>query len=205
MFDEYSDKSSPEEVLCQAQALIDPLNNPDKTRPKGEWVGGEITRQFWMRIPKTATETFRKRFWATWIGYLEGVVQQAQHRSESCIPDIEDFLAVRRYTCGAQPTVALYEIHSDIPDIIRDNPVIRELETLAVDLVVIANDVLSYNKEQAIGDDEHNIVTIFMNQHQISVQEAMDKTGELADQKMDRFYTLYPQVPRRLSMVWLNA
>lgn len=45
MFDEYSDKSSPEEVLCQAQALIDPLNNPDKTRPKGEWVGGEITRQ----------------------------------------------------------------------------------------------------------------------------------------------------------------
>lgn len=45
MFDEYSDKSSPEEVLLQAQALIDPLNNPDETRPNGEWIGGEITRQ----------------------------------------------------------------------------------------------------------------------------------------------------------------
>lgn len=45
MFDEYSDKSSPEEVLCQAQAMMDVFNNPDKPRPKGEWIGGEITRQ----------------------------------------------------------------------------------------------------------------------------------------------------------------
>lgn len=66
-------------------------------------------------------------------------------------------------------------------------------------------DVLWYNKEQAIGDDEHNIVTVLMNQHQLSVQQAMDKTGELADQKMDRFYNLYPQVPRYVGPVDLNV
>lgn len=45
MFDEHSDKSSPEEVLQQSQALIDPLSNPNQPRPKDEWVGGEIMRQ----------------------------------------------------------------------------------------------------------------------------------------------------------------
>ena len=44
-----------------------------------------------------------------------------------------------------------------------------------------------------------------MNQHQISVQEAMDKTGDLADQKMNRFYTLYPQVPRHVGPVDLEV
>lgn len=33
----------------------------------------------------------------------------------------------------------MYEIHLDIPDAIREHPVIRELEILAVDLIVIAN------------------------------------------------------------------
>ncbi len=45
MFDEYSDKASPEEVLYQAQVMIDTLKSPETPRPKGEWIGGEIIRQ----------------------------------------------------------------------------------------------------------------------------------------------------------------
>lgn len=45
MFDEYSDKASPDEVLSQAQVMIDALKSPETPRPKGEWIGGEIMRQ----------------------------------------------------------------------------------------------------------------------------------------------------------------
>lgn len=45
MFDEYSDKSSPDEVLNQARIQMDAFHDPDKPRPDGEWVGGEIARQ----------------------------------------------------------------------------------------------------------------------------------------------------------------
>ncbi|KAL7791176.1 isoprenoid synthase domain-containing protein [Trichoderma afarasin] len=205
MFDEYSDKASPEEVLYQAQVMIDTLKSPETPRPKGEWIGGEIIRQFLLHLPSTATETFRARFGATWIQYVHSVVQQAQFRSESRILDLEDFLAVRRHTSGAPSTIAFYEMNSDIPDDIREHPVIRELEVLAVDLIVIANDILSYNKEQAIGDDEHNIVTILMSQYNLDVQQGIDMAGDLADEKMDRFYYLYPQVPRYVGPVDLEV
>lgn len=46
---------------------------------------------------------------------------------------------MRRYTSGALSIIAFYEMSSDIPDDIREHPVIRELETLAVDLIVISN------------------------------------------------------------------
>lgn len=73
------------------------------------------------------------------MDYVGSVVQQAEHRSESRILDLEDFLVVRRHTSGAPSTIAFYEMNSDIPDDIREHPILRELETLAVDLIVIAN------------------------------------------------------------------
>jgi hypothetical protein len=45
MFDEYSDKASPQEVLRQAHSMLDAMSNPDKPRPSDEWIGGEIARQ----------------------------------------------------------------------------------------------------------------------------------------------------------------
>ena len=48
MFDEYSDKSTADEVWEQARIQMDAFENPDKPRPQGEWVGGEFTRQYVM-------------------------------------------------------------------------------------------------------------------------------------------------------------
>lgn len=45
MFDEHSDKSSPEDVLGQAHALTAHLYNPDMPQSNSEWVGAEIMRQ----------------------------------------------------------------------------------------------------------------------------------------------------------------
>lgn len=45
IFDEHSDKSSPSEVESQVAIIKDALQDPDKPRPEGEWLGGEVTRQ----------------------------------------------------------------------------------------------------------------------------------------------------------------
>ncbi|KAF9560260.1 hypothetical protein CPC08DRAFT_708188 [Agrocybe pediades] len=42
-------------VREMADIIIDALNNPDKPRPEGEILLGELTRQFWDRGRKTAT------------------------------------------------------------------------------------------------------------------------------------------------------
>ena len=165
MFDEHSDKCSPDEVWEQAWIQMDAFSRPDQPRPKGEWVGGEFTRQyvpsscaqtrywqryahdqhrrFWQRLPANATDTFKRRFLGTWLDYVKSVAQQAENRSVSHIMDLETYFPLRRNTSGAPSTIALYELDMNIPDIVREHPTIRELETLAVDLIVIANVRLS--------------------------------------------------------------
>lgn len=45
VIDEYSDVAGVDEVQNQADIVMDALRNPHKPRPKGEWIGGEVTRQ----------------------------------------------------------------------------------------------------------------------------------------------------------------
>ncbi|KAH9884567.1 isoprenoid synthase domain-containing protein [Xylariomycetidae sp. FL2044] len=205
MIDEHTDKAGPARARDQVRTILDAFDNPDKVRPPEEWPGGEFTRQFWTRIPKDATESFRKRFRATWVDYVESVARQAEIRSQSCILDLDSYLPLRRHTSGAPSTIALYEMDMDIPDHIREHPIVVELETIAVDLIVIANDLLSYNKEQAVGDDQHSIVTVVMKQYNLGAQEAIDEAGRLSQAKMERFYTLYSQLPRWIEPVDLDV
>ncbi|KAK6859505.1 terpenoid synthase [Apiospora arundinis] len=205
MFDEYSDMAGPEEVWTQARIMMDALANPHIERPAGEWVGGEFTRQFWNRIPLDATPIFKRRFLATWLDYVESVARQAELRSESRIVDLATYFPIRRHTSGAPSTIALCEMDLDIPDEIRYHKTIVEMETIAVDLIVIANDVLSYNKEQAVGDDEHNIITVIMQQFGLGLQDAFDYSEQLNRVKMERFYTLYGRLPRWMGPVDLEV
>jgi len=45
LFDEFSDRGSPEEVKSQAKILRHAISSPQTPRPQGEWIGGEIARQ----------------------------------------------------------------------------------------------------------------------------------------------------------------
>lgn len=51
IFDEHSDISEPSHVWNQVDILMDALRNPDTPRPIGEWVGGEIARQYVVLSP----------------------------------------------------------------------------------------------------------------------------------------------------------
>lgn len=46
VIDEYSDIAPVEEVRQQKDIVMDALRNPHKPRPEGEWVGGEVARQY---------------------------------------------------------------------------------------------------------------------------------------------------------------
>ncbi len=44
VFDEHSDRATEEEAQVMADIVMDALRNPHTPRPKGEWIGGEVTR-----------------------------------------------------------------------------------------------------------------------------------------------------------------
>jgi hypothetical protein len=70
---------------------------------------------------------------------LHGTAQQAEDRSRSHIRDIASYLEVRRRTIGARPSFNILEMDMDLPDEVKYNPTILELELLAIDLTIIAN------------------------------------------------------------------
>lgn len=56
-----------------------------------------------------------------------------------------------------------------------------------------------------MGDDEHNIITIIMQQFVLGLQDAFDYSEQLNRVKMERFYTLYGRLPRWMGPVDLEV
>lgn len=67
----------------------------------------------------------------------------------------------------------------ELPDEVAEHDVVKRMSIVTGDLVIIANDVYSYNVEQAGGQKRvaHNIVDVVMRERQKGVQDAMDLVG----------------------------
>ncbi|KAF9067678.1 terpenoid synthase [Rhodocollybia butyracea] len=195
VFDEYSDVAEPDVVRKQADIVMDAIRHPHIPRPKGEYIGGEIHRQFWELASKGATPTGQRRFIETYQLYVNSVIQEAVDRADNHIRDVSSYFQVRRGTVGATPSFALLEFTMDIPDEVMEHPVIREFIMGCVDMLIIGNDLCSYNVEQAVGNDLHNLVTIVMNQYNLNVQGAMDWIGRYHDKIVDRVLQNYRNLP----------
>ena len=74
-------------------------------------------------------------------------MQQSLDRDQSCIRNITDYFEVRRDTVGAKPSFAIQQLHYDLPDALMDHPTVVTLTTLCIDMLIIGNDVHSYNVE----------------------------------------------------------
>ncbi|KAI9457169.1 terpenoid synthase [Boletus coccyginus] len=173
LFDEHSDRSSPSEVRQQKDVVMDAFRNPNTPRPKGEWVGGEVARQFWERTIQNATAVSQKRFIQSVDEYLESVVQESIDKKNRHILDIKSYIDARRRTSGVKPSFSIYELGLDIPDEVMAHPAIQEMILATVDMVAFCNDIFSYNLEHLRGDDLHNIITCVMNEHHTDVNGAM--------------------------------
>ncbi|KAJ7112783.1 terpenoid synthase [Mycena crocata] len=169
IIDEYSDVADANGARIQADIIMHALKNPHVPRPEVEWIGGEVARQFWLNAMRIATPTAQRRFVNTFQLYMDSVVQQAEDRTEHHIRGIDEYFEVRRDTIGAKPSI---------------------------DMLIIGNDLCSYNVEQARGDDGHNLITIVMHALDLNLNAALMWISDLHDKLVDQFLTAYKWVPR---------
>lgn len=78
---------------------------------------------------------------------MDSVVQQSLERDHSQQRDVQSYLVLRRYTGGTEPSYPINLIHFHLPDHILDHPVIKRLEDLATDMIIVANDIYSFDRE----------------------------------------------------------
>ncbi|KAJ3934533.1 MAG: terpenoid synthase [Lentinula lateritia] len=201
VFDEYTDVCDAVEARKLADIVMDALRNPDLPRPQNESIVGEITRQFWLLARKTSVKSAQEVFIETFDTYTTSVVEQAEDRVTHHIRDVESYLKVRRDTIGAKPSFALLHLGSDLPEGFLLNPLVECITTLTIDLLIIGNDICSYNVEQARGDDAHNMVTIVMNSMSLNLDNALLWISNLHDILVDWFVETYDTIRAELPML----
>ncbi|GJE99460.1 terpene synthase [Phanerochaete sordida] len=186
VFDEHTDVLPGDSVRILADITMDAIQNPTKVRPKGEPAVGEITRQFWLNALACSSKTFQARFVDEWQMYVDSVVEQARDRDYTRLRSVEEHLALRRFTIGSRPSFAILELGLDIPQEVFDTPVLVDLRDTITDILSLDNDMASYNKEQAAGDDLHNVVTLIMHERSVDAGTALALAGGMHAERARR-------------------
>lgn len=173
--------------------------------------------RFWELAIQTASPTSQKHFIEAFTDYLNSVVSQANDRDNNTLCTVDTYLRMRRENIGARPSYVPGELHLNIPDEAFYHPIIKELEYHIAELIILDNasrsslfsdmqkdsrrlfssvqDITSFNKEQATGDDRHNILTIVMNQFAMDIDDAMIWVSDYHKEVEARFLDGLKRVP----------
>ncbi|KAF9560258.1 terpenoid synthase [Agrocybe pediades] len=176
VLDKYTDVEPAHVVREIADIVIDALNNPNKPRPDGEVLLGEVRcfSKFYVSAVFTATPSSVRYMVESLTAFLKSCVEQATDRDNDRHRTVDEYLENRRENVGARSAYVPMELGMDFLDEVFYHSVIVELSTHIADLITLDNDIVSYNKEQATGNDRHNIVTIVMRQFGINLDGAMN-------------------------------
>nr|VWP01242.1 N/A [Ganoderma boninense] len=197
LVDEYTDVEPAPKVRMIIDACVDALHDPGKPRPEGETIVGEVVRQyvnhfsghrhvhvlyeshqttmfrFWERGQKTATPQGAKHFLTGFIAYLQSVTTEAEARDSGAVLTTDAYLAIRRDNIGVRFLCPMVELQLSIPDALYGHPLLKRMMELDCDLVIIDNDVVSYNREQATGVGDFNIVTTTAHHNGLSLEDTV--------------------------------
>ncbi|KAK0437386.1 isoprenoid synthase domain-containing protein [Armillaria borealis] len=199
-FDEYSDNAPPEVVRQYADIVMDAVRSPIKPRPSDEVVLGVIAQEysysclFWALCVKSASSTSRKHFVESLGHYVDSVVQEAEDRHRGHIRNVEDYFDLRRLDVGVDPSFSMIGLEYDLPDEVFHHPTVVALQGLGRDMIILDNDLASYNKEQALQEHPHNIVVCVMNELQCDVHAAISWVENLHWSTRNKYLSGGPEI-----------
>ncbi|OHE93970.1 hypothetical protein CORC01_10757 [Colletotrichum orchidophilum] len=202
-------------VRRQSAALVRAFRDPDyPPLPPRDEDGAGTDKDVWVGIRMAADIASRYRSdsvggtaesWAFFVDsfadYLDGVGDEVALRRRPCVPCRAEYMAVRRRTIGVLPGMALLLIDRAVRPGFFAIPAVDAMLRLCVDIIINQNDIYSFDKEQARGEDGHNGVRVLMEEEEKeapgpgSVQEAMNRLGEETRVLVGRFVELCENLP----------
>ena len=80
-----------------------------------------------------------QRFIESMEVYLRGVTEEARDRSDKRIRSVQEYLSLRRQTCGGRPALDLIAFGLNLPDHVINHPVLESLLDSGIDLIICVN------------------------------------------------------------------
>ncbi|PLB43914.1 terpene synthase metal binding domain protein [Aspergillus steynii IBT 23096] len=152
-------------------------------------------KSIWDRLSQQAPHGTQKRFVKYMTTFCESNIDQVTLHSASKIPTIDRLIELRRGSIGATPIFALVEYAYDLelPDSVMQHPIIEKLGEIITDIVLIQNDIVSYFKEQDLGEN-HNLVMVYLLKVG-DITTAFDECASLLHSRYREWYSVLAQVP----------
>lgn len=171
------------------------LNDTEGTMKRSNDPYVEMLQDLLARMRTTGSEGMLRRFTQGFNDWSSSQITQSQQRSNGELPRVRKFLTERRNTFGIGMACALieYTMDIDLPDFIFKDPTVVEMTEAMFDVTIWANDLCSFNKEQAQGDYQ-NLIPILMQEYRLDLQSAISKLTEMVRQRLDRYYHLKAQL-----------
>ena len=96
---------------------------------------------FWERMRKTAGPGCQQRLMSTLDVYFQAIMQQADDRGHRNIPDLEEYILLRRDTSGCKTGFAFieYAANIDLPDEVVEHSSFMGMHLAMVDMVCWSN------------------------------------------------------------------
>lgn len=169
------------------------------SRLKQAYIYVLIPDRWWKRViddlnPPPAT---KRRWLRDFISYLDSLPEEALDRETGRLRDYREHFNLRRRTGGLQPSFDFIYMPVELPDEVAQHEIVKNMSIVTGDLVIIANDVYSYNVEQSGGQKRvaHNIVDVVLRERQKGVQDAMDVVGATYRDLFLRLVECYDSLP----------
>jgi terpene synthase-like protein len=151
----------------------------------------------WAELRPGCTEVARRRFTNRFLGYFDAIERQARYAAAGSIPDLLEFLNMRRNTVGmlawAEFLDAALGLH--VPDDVRDQYLLREIVDCSSDIQGIGQDVRSFEKEELDGYS-CNIVPVLRKAFGYSTEQAVERAMALHRDRQHTLLRTERQIPQ---------
>lgn len=192
-FDDLFDDGKYAKDYTQAQAAVDRVLGAFHADPSGnvEDVAASVPivdfhDQIWRQIRDADCNNTQAMYARAMADYCTGTLDQVKYAA--CLEQdysLKQMLEMRRKSVCVAALFALVQFGEDIrlPISVLEEPLIKDIELIGIDLTLMHNDILSYYKEDAEGVP-HNLVAV-CRRRGLSAQAAIDHVASLIEKRHD--------------------
>jgi hypothetical protein len=160
---------------------------------------------FWHKFRQGMSEDWRIRSSTNLENFFMSLITEAVIRKSGKLLNRDEYLRVRCISIAVEPVLDCLErcAHFEVPPEIHQSLVMQEAKKIASAVVVYANDIHSFRKDEA-NNERNNLVFILQRESGLTIDGAINRIGELMQNLMTEFEVCTAEIGELCSFLGLS-